>query len=88
MSASKKRKRRRKLPKARDLFFGLIATLILFHEIVIAESPRPLAAFLILFFYGMIPVGIADDVRRAAATWIVPKVPEPENGTSTPDDAT
>lgn len=70
--AKARRRRKRKLPKSRDLFFGLIATLILFNELFLREEIRPIAAFLALWFYGMIPVAWADDARRAAASWLVP----------------
>lgn len=90
MTTTQKRKRRRRSRRSgrtarrlfRDAFFFLVATAILFHEVVVREDDiRPVAAFMVLWFYGMIPVSVADDARKAAGAWLISQTPE-----GVPDD--
>ena len=45
----------------RDLFFLLVGTAVLFHEIWQRSDPSPLGVFVALFLFGLIPAFRADE---------------------------
>jgi hypothetical protein len=71
------RRRRERKNLARALFLGALATAIIVHEVFILPptSPRPVALFVALWLLGLVPVSMADEARRRAASLISPAGP-------------